>query len=138
PWRSKIVVGAAADYFFTTRLSAATSALMLNAIPIDRETVSRKSIEPVDLWVGNHLHEESQRSGLHEATDGTCGGLTCPCGVVVRLELRRDLGDSDAGRYLGGAVGESHRTDGALGAHGHPAAARANGATGETHLAQRL
>jgi len=43
PWRSKIVVGAAADYFFTTRLTAAASALALNAIPIDRETVSRKS-----------------------------------------------------------------------------------------------
>lgn len=43
PWRSKIVVGAAADYFFTTRASAAASALVLNAIPIDRETVSRKS-----------------------------------------------------------------------------------------------
>lgn len=43
PWRSKIVVGAAADYFFTTRITAAASALMLNAIPIDRETISRKS-----------------------------------------------------------------------------------------------
>ena len=43
PWRSKIVVGAAADYFFTTRISAASSALMLNAIPIDRESLSRKS-----------------------------------------------------------------------------------------------
>ncbi len=43
PWRSKIVVGAAADYFFTTRLTAAASALMLNAIPIDRETLSRRS-----------------------------------------------------------------------------------------------
>jgi 1-acyl-sn-glycerol-3-phosphate acyltransferase len=43
PWRSKIVVGAAADYFFTTRLSATASALVLNAIPIDRETVSRRS-----------------------------------------------------------------------------------------------
>lgn len=43
PWRSKVVVGAAADYFFTTRISAAASALILNAIPIDREAVSRKS-----------------------------------------------------------------------------------------------
>jgi 1-acyl-sn-glycerol-3-phosphate acyltransferase len=43
PWRSKVVVGAAADYFFTTHLTAAASALALNAIPIDRETVSRKS-----------------------------------------------------------------------------------------------
>ena len=43
PWRSKIVVGAAADYFFTTRFTAAASALALNAFPIDRETISRKS-----------------------------------------------------------------------------------------------
>lgn len=45
PWRSKVVVGAAADYFFTTRLGAAASALALNAIPIDREAVGRKSSE---------------------------------------------------------------------------------------------
>jgi 1-acyl-sn-glycerol-3-phosphate acyltransferase len=43
PWRHKVVVGAAADYFFATRVSGAAAALALNAIPIDRTRVSRRS-----------------------------------------------------------------------------------------------
>jgi 1-acyl-sn-glycerol-3-phosphate acyltransferase len=45
PWRSRMVVGAAADYFFTTHLTAAASALMLNAFPIDREATGRRSAD---------------------------------------------------------------------------------------------
>lgn len=44
PWRHKVFVGAAADYFFTNRVTSAASALALNAIPIERAGVSRKSI----------------------------------------------------------------------------------------------
>jgi 1-acyl-sn-glycerol-3-phosphate acyltransferase len=44
PWRHKVFVGAAADYFFTNHLSSAASALALNAIPIEREGVSRRSV----------------------------------------------------------------------------------------------
>ena len=44
-WRKKIVVGAAADYFFTTRFSAAFSALVIGAIPIERNKVGRKSAD---------------------------------------------------------------------------------------------
>jgi 1-acyl-sn-glycerol-3-phosphate acyltransferase len=44
PWRNKVFVGAAADYFFTNRVSSAASALALNAIPIEREGVSRRSV----------------------------------------------------------------------------------------------
>jgi 1-acyl-sn-glycerol-3-phosphate acyltransferase len=44
PWRYKVFVGAAADYFFTNAVSSATSALALNAIPIERSGVSRRSI----------------------------------------------------------------------------------------------
>ena len=44
PWRHKTFVGAAADYFFTNRVSSAASALALNAIPIEREGVSRRSV----------------------------------------------------------------------------------------------
>jgi 1-acyl-sn-glycerol-3-phosphate acyltransferase len=44
PWRHKVFVGAAADYFFTNRVSSAASALALNAIPIEREGVSRRSV----------------------------------------------------------------------------------------------
>ncbi|MDO8362597.1 MAG: lysophospholipid acyltransferase family protein [Actinomycetota bacterium] len=43
PWRSKLVVAAAADYFFDTRLKGTIAALALNAFPIDREVTGRKS-----------------------------------------------------------------------------------------------
>ncbi len=44
-WRHKLVVAAAADYFFDKKWKAALSALSLNAIPIDRELTGRKSSE---------------------------------------------------------------------------------------------
>ena len=44
-WRHKLVVAAAADYFFDKRWKAALSALSLNAIPIDREATGRRSAE---------------------------------------------------------------------------------------------
>ena len=43
PWRRDLVVGAAADYFFGTRLTGALSALAIGAIPIERAKVGRKS-----------------------------------------------------------------------------------------------
>jgi 1-acyl-sn-glycerol-3-phosphate acyltransferase len=43
PWRDRLVVAAAADYFFDKRLKGTLAALALNAIPVDRETTSRKS-----------------------------------------------------------------------------------------------
>ena len=44
-WRHKLVVAAAADYFFDKKWKAALSALSLNAIPIDREGAGRKSAD---------------------------------------------------------------------------------------------
>src|SRR5947199_6706890 len=38
-------VAAAADYFFKTRATSVTSALALNAIPIERTRVSRRSAD---------------------------------------------------------------------------------------------
>ncbi len=46
-WRHKLVVAAAADYFFDKKWKAALSALSLNAIPIDRELTGRKSSEMI-------------------------------------------------------------------------------------------
>ncbi len=43
PWRRKLVVAAAADYFFDKRWKATLAALSLNAIPIDRESTGRRS-----------------------------------------------------------------------------------------------
>ena len=43
PWRSKLTIAAAADYFFDKRVKGAAAALALNALPIDREVTGRKS-----------------------------------------------------------------------------------------------
>ncbi|MGI9622315.1 MAG: lysophospholipid acyltransferase family protein [Acidimicrobiales bacterium] len=43
PWRRELVVGAAADYFFGTRVTSTLSALAIGAIPIERAKVGRKS-----------------------------------------------------------------------------------------------
>ena len=48
-WRRELVVAAAADYFFDKRWKAAMSALALNAIPIDREVTSRRSVSYTHL-----------------------------------------------------------------------------------------
>ena len=45
PWRHKLIVGAAADYFFGTRITGAMSALAIGAIPIERSKVGRKSAD---------------------------------------------------------------------------------------------
>jgi 1-acyl-sn-glycerol-3-phosphate acyltransferase len=46
-WRHKMVVAAAADYFFDKRWKAALSALSLNAIPIDREVTGRATSDAI-------------------------------------------------------------------------------------------
>ena len=46
-WRHRLVVAAAADYFFDARWKATISALALNAIPIDREVTGRKSADMI-------------------------------------------------------------------------------------------
>lgn len=53
PWRHKVFVGAAADYFFTNHLTSAVSALTLNAIPIEREGVSRRSVGQAESLLGD-------------------------------------------------------------------------------------
>ncbi|MEZ5258307.1 MAG: lysophospholipid acyltransferase family protein, partial [Ilumatobacteraceae bacterium] len=47
PWRHKLIVAAAADYFFTSRATGTAAAIALNALPIDRETTSRRSSEQI-------------------------------------------------------------------------------------------
>jgi 1-acyl-sn-glycerol-3-phosphate acyltransferase len=46
-WRKRLVVAAAADYFFDKRWKATISALSLNAIPIDRESTGRRSADMI-------------------------------------------------------------------------------------------
>lgn len=45
PWKHKVIVGAAADYFFGTRVTAALSSLVIGAIPIERSKVGRRSAD---------------------------------------------------------------------------------------------
>ncbi|MEM7142009.1 MAG: lysophospholipid acyltransferase family protein [Actinomycetota bacterium] len=45
PWRHKLIVGAAADYFFGTRVTSALSSLVIGAVPIERSKVSRRSAD---------------------------------------------------------------------------------------------
>jgi 1-acyl-sn-glycerol-3-phosphate acyltransferase len=52
PWRHKAFVGAAADYFFRTRVTAVASALTINAIPIERTRVTRRSAEQAGRLIG--------------------------------------------------------------------------------------
>ena len=44
-WRHKLVVGAAADYFFSSHVTSALAALVIGAIPIERNKVGRKSAD---------------------------------------------------------------------------------------------
>jgi 1-acyl-sn-glycerol-3-phosphate acyltransferase len=45
PWRHRTFVGAAADYFFGTQVTGTLSALALNAVPIERNRISRDSAD---------------------------------------------------------------------------------------------
>lgn len=45
PWRHNLVIGAAADYFFGTRITSTLSALVIGAIPIDRKKINRSSTD---------------------------------------------------------------------------------------------
>jgi len=47
PWRRELFVAGAADYFFDTRAKAIAFAALLNAVPIERTRVSRRSADKV-------------------------------------------------------------------------------------------
>lgn len=53
PWRHRIAVAAAADYFFPNRVVSAASALGMGAIPIDRSKVSRRSADQAAELLGD-------------------------------------------------------------------------------------
>jgi 1-acyl-sn-glycerol-3-phosphate acyltransferase len=46
-WRHRLFVAGAADYFFDTKVKAITFAFLLNAVPIERQRVSRDSANRV-------------------------------------------------------------------------------------------
>lgn len=45
PWRNRLFIGAAADYWFTNRITSPLSALFVGAIPVERQRVSRRAID---------------------------------------------------------------------------------------------
>jgi 1-acyl-sn-glycerol-3-phosphate acyltransferase len=51
-WRHRVFVAGAADYFFDSRIKAVTFAFLLNAVPIERQRVSRDSFNRVATLLG--------------------------------------------------------------------------------------
>jgi 1-acyl-sn-glycerol-3-phosphate acyltransferase len=102
PWRHRIVVGAAADYFFGTRVTAAVSALAIGAIPIERSRVSRRGADQaaglIDEGWSFLVYPEGGRSpdGWGQPFRGGAAYLALRCGVpVVPVHL------AGTGRILG-------------------------------------
>jgi 1-acyl-sn-glycerol-3-phosphate acyltransferase len=89
PWRYKLFVGAAADYFFKTRATSAASALVLNAIPIERTKVNRRSADDAASLIDDGwsmvIFPEGGRSpdGWGQPFRGGAAYLAIRCGVPV-------------------------------------------------------
>jgi 1-acyl-sn-glycerol-3-phosphate acyltransferase len=88
-WRHRLVVAAAADYFFDARWKATISALALNAIPIDREVTGRKSADMIrDLIADGYslvIYPEGGRSpdGWGQSFKGGAAYLSARTGAPV-------------------------------------------------------
>jgi len=89
PWRHRLFVAAAADYFFRTRVTSVVSALVIGAIPIDRSRVSRRSADRAadlidDGW-SMLIFPEGGRSpdGWGQPFRGGAAYLALRCGVPV-------------------------------------------------------
>jgi 1-acyl-sn-glycerol-3-phosphate acyltransferase len=89
PWRHRVFVGAAADYFFRTRITSAASALVIGAIPIERSKVTRRSAdqaaELIDAGWSMLIFPEGGRSpdGWGQPFRGGAAYLSSRCDVPV-------------------------------------------------------
>jgi len=89
PWRHHIVIGAAADYFFGNRLTAPLSALVIGAIPIERNKVGRKSADDAAALIDDGwsmlIFPEGGRSpdGWGQPFRGGAAYLSLRCDVPV-------------------------------------------------------
>jgi 1-acyl-sn-glycerol-3-phosphate acyltransferase len=89
PWRHKVFVGAAADYFFRTRVTSAASALVIGAIPIERSKVTRRSADQaatlIDAGWSMLIFPEGGRSpdGWGQPFRGGAAYLSSRCQVPV-------------------------------------------------------
>jgi 1-acyl-sn-glycerol-3-phosphate acyltransferase len=89
PWRHHLAIGAAADYFFGNRVTATLSALVIGAIPIERQKVARRSAdeaaELIDDGWSFLIFPEGGRSpdGWGQPFRGGAAYLAIRCGVPV-------------------------------------------------------
>jgi 1-acyl-sn-glycerol-3-phosphate acyltransferase len=89
PWRHRVFVGAAADYFFRNRLTSAASALVIGAIPIERSKVTRRSADQAARLIERGwsmlIFPEGGRSpdGWGQPFRGGAAYLSSRCGVPV-------------------------------------------------------
>ncbi len=89
PCRHKVVVAAAADYFFTNRLTSAASALAIGAIPIERTRIERRSADRAAGLLGEGwsllIFPEGGRSadGWGRGHRGGAAYLALRCAVPV-------------------------------------------------------
>ena len=89
PWRSKLVVGAASDYFFNSRVKGTVAALSIAAFPIERTKVGRRSAdlaaELIDDGWSLLIFPEGGRSpdGWGQAFRGGAAYLADRCDVPV-------------------------------------------------------
>ncbi|MBW3575167.1 MAG: 1-acyl-sn-glycerol-3-phosphate acyltransferase [Actinobacteria bacterium] len=89
PWRHRMVVAAAADYFFANRFGAAVSALAIGAIPIERTKVERRSAERAAALISDGwsllIFPEGGRSadGWGRGHRGGAAYLALRCAVPV-------------------------------------------------------
>jgi 1-acyl-sn-glycerol-3-phosphate acyltransferase len=89
PWRHRTFVGAAADYFFGSRVTGTLSALALNAVPIERTKISRDSAdraaELIDEGWSLVIFPEGGRSpdGWGQEFRGGASYLALRCGVPI-------------------------------------------------------
>ena len=95
PWRHRIVVGGAADYFFRNRVTSTASALAIGAFPIERTKVSRRSADQAAELIGEGwsllIFPEGGRSpdGWGQGHRGGAAYLAARTGVpVVPVHLR--------------------------------------------------
>lgn len=95
PWRHRMFVGAAADYFFRTRITSTLSALVIGAIPIERSKVSRRSADQAAVLIDKGwsmlIFPEGGRSpdGWGQPFRGGAAYLSSRCGVpVVPLHIQ--------------------------------------------------
>lgn len=89
PWRHRLVIGAAADYFFANRVTGTLSALVIGAVPIERTRVSRRTADDAAALIDDGwsyvIFPEGGRSpdGWGQAFQAGAAYLSLRCGVPV-------------------------------------------------------